>query len=133
MKYWSTLPHSARSETAQWFEGMLQADEAGDSDEFVIEYQGDVIGKLGAWRLPEIGFFLQRDHWGKGLAAEALEAFIAYARSTQVPFLMADVDPENTACLSLLVKAGFRDVGRAIATYTVGERVCDSVYLRLDL
>ena len=132
MQFWSSLPHATEGETALWFDGMLRADEAGESDEFVIEYEGELIGKLGAWRLPEIGFFIRRDHWGRGFASEALAAFIAYIRSTGVPGLLADVDPRNVACLAVLTKAGFREYRRAAATYTVGDRVCDSVYLRLD-
>lgn len=131
MQYWSSEPHVSERETAMWFDGMLRADEAGESDEFVIEYQGDVIGKLGAWRLPEIGFFIRRDHWGEGIASEALAAFIAYIRPTGEPSLLADVDPRNTACLAVLTRFGFREYRRAVATYTIGDRVCDSVYLRL--
>ena len=89
-------------------------------------------GKLGAWRLPEIGFFIRRDHWGAGFASEALAAFIAYIRPTGEPSLLADVDPRNTACLAVLTRFGFREYRRAVATYTIGDRVCDSVYLRLD-
>ena len=39
MQYWSLIPHASLSETAVWFDGMLRADEAGQSDEFVIEYR----------------------------------------------------------------------------------------------
>ena len=133
MQYWSSIPHASLSETAAWFGGMLRADKAEQSDEFVIEYRGEVIGKLGAWRLPEIGFFIQQDHCGRGIASEALAAFIEYARSRNVPSLLADVDPHNAACLTVLTKAGFQEYRRALATYTIADRVCDSVYLRLDL
>lgn len=50
-----------------------------------------------------------------------------------VAALLADVDPHNGACLTVLTKAGFREYQRASATYIVGDRVCDSVYLRLNL
>jgi RimJ/RimL family protein N-acetyltransferase len=133
MRYWSSLPHSRREESEQWFEGMLAADAAGESDEFILEHDGALIGKLGAWRLPEIGFFVRRDHWGQGFASEALEAFIAYARSRKVEYLTADVDPLNAACLVLLQRAGFCETGRASATFVVGDRICDSIYLRRDL
>jgi [ribosomal protein S5]-alanine N-acetyltransferase len=132
MRYWSTPPHASREETRRWLDSMLSADpETGD--EFVLELDGELIGKLGAWRLPEIGFFLRRDHWGKGLASEALDGFVRYIASTGVTFLTADVDPLNTACLDMLIAAGFRETGRELATFTIGSRVCDSVYLRLNL
>lgn len=133
MKYWSTLPHASLDETMLWFDGMLAADRAGESDEYVIDYRGEVIGKVGAWRLPEIGFFIRRDQWGKGFASEALAAFVDYLREEGVPALLADVDPRNAACLALLKKAGFEESGRAAATYTIGGQVCDSVYLQLEL
>jgi ribosomal-protein-alanine N-acetyltransferase len=132
MRYWSTLPHASREETELWLAGML-SEAAGESDEFVLEHDGEVIGKLGAWRLPEIGFYLRRDRWGQGFASEALDGFITYIASRGFTYLTADVDPLNTASLNLLKGAGFQETGREAATYIVGDRTCDSVYLRLDL
>lgn len=132
MRYWSTPPHATLDETRRWLEGMLSADPA-EGDEFVLEHDGEVIGKLGAWRLPEIGFLLRRDHWGQGFAAEALEGFVRYIAARGATHLTADVDPLNHASLALLTRAGFHETGRASGTYDVGGRLCDSVYLRLDL
>lgn len=133
MQFWSTPPHARREETEKWLASMLQADQAGESDEFILEHQGVVIGKLGAWRLPEIGFFLRRDFWGHGLASEALTRFIGHMQDMRLECLTADVDPRNTACLRLLAKCGFRETGRANATYVVDGQVCDSVFLKLEL
>ena len=132
MRYWSTPPHASREETRLWLNSMVSAD-PDQNDEFVIEFGGEVIGKLGAWRLPELGFFLSRRHWGQGFASEALSGFIDYIEERGATCLTADVDPLNRACLALLTSAGFEETGRKLATYTVGSRVCDSVYLRLDL
>lgn len=133
MRFWSSPPHSSREETAKWLGSMIEADRSGASDEFVLELDGKAIGKLGVWRWPEIGFFLRRDHWGQGLASEALAGFIAYATACGADCLTADVDPHNGSCLKMLRNAGFIETGRAEATYMVGDRVCDSIYLRLDL
>ncbi|TAH46813.1 MAG: N-acetyltransferase [Dokdonella sp.] len=132
MRFWSTPPHASKAQTRRWLDSMLSADPSA-SDEFVIEHDGIIIGKLGAWCLPEIGFFLRRESRGQGLAYEALTAFIEYIRSQGVAQLTADVDPLNIACLKLLTRAGFLETGRAQGTYVVGERVCDSVYFRLNL
>ena len=132
MRFWSTLPHTTREDTQRFVAAMLSAPQ-DVSDEFVLEHAGVAVGKLGAWRLPEIGFFLRPDLWGRGFAAEALEGFIGYIAARGAPFLTADVDPLNTACLALLDGAGFRETGRQTATFVLGDRVCDSVYLRLDL
>lgn len=132
MRFWSTPPHATLAETRAWLDSMIAADPAA-ADDFMLEQDGELIGKLGGWRLPEIGFLLRRDRWGQGLASEALATFITRAASLGVPFLTADVDPENAASLKLLERAGFVETGRASATWEVGGRLCDSVYLRLDL
>ena len=131
MRFWSTPPHADRESTRLWLESMIAAPD-GTSDDFIIELDGAAIGKLGAWRMPEIGFLLSRRHWGKGYAAEALSAFVAHAFAGGADHLIADVDPRNAACLSLLGRAGFRETHRATRTWKVGETWCDSVYLRLD-
>ncbi len=132
MRYWSTPPHETLEQTRAWLDGMLATDPA-EGDEFVLEQDGQLIGKLGAWRLPEIGFFLRRDRWGQGLAAEALGAYIRYIAGGGAGCLTADVDPRNAGSLALLMRAGFFETGRASGTYEIGGRLCDSVYLRLDL
>ena len=133
MRFWSSPPHAMRVETERWLDSMIEGDRTGQSDEFILEHLGMVIGKLGAWRLPEIGFFLHRDCWGRGLATEALQRFISYAAVRSVEYLTADVDPRNTSCLQLLAKCGFVETGRKSATYVVAGQACDSVFLRCEL
>ena len=132
MRYWSTPPHGTIEQTRLWLTGMIEADPA-ISDDFVIELDGAAIGKLGAFRLPEVGFLLHPDHHGKGYAHEALAAFTAYVRGRALPALSADVDPRNAASLALLEGAGFAETGRAARSWLVGEEWCDSIYLGLKL
>jgi RimJ/RimL family protein N-acetyltransferase len=131
MRYWSTAPHRALAETEDWLAGMIDAP-AESSNDFVVERDGVVNGKAGCWRLPELGFILHPDHWGCGLAGEALEAVIA---STFLRFpvsaLTADVDPRNLACLRLLDRLGFVRTGRAEKTWFVNGAWADSLYLAL--
>jgi [ribosomal protein S5]-alanine N-acetyltransferase len=131
MRYWSTPPHTSIDETRAWLASMIAAP-AETSDDFVIEQGGQVIGKLGAWRLPEIGFLLAPSVWGNGYATEALQAFIGYVFAGSADYLTADVDPRNAASLALLARAGFLETGRAANSWNVGGVLCDSVYLRLD-
>lgn len=131
MRYWSSLPHGSLAESKAWLDKMIDAPPA-QSDDYVIEYEGEAIGKAGFWRLPEIGFILHPDHWRKGFAREALEAVIARAFSAHdIEALTADVDPRNEASLGLLKSLGFVETGRAQRTYTLGEEECDSIYLAL--
>jgi RimJ/RimL family protein N-acetyltransferase len=129
MRYWSTPPHADPDETRRWLASMIDPDPA-IMDDFVIEKDGVVIGKAGAWRVPEIGFILRSDHWGQGLAKEALSAVIAHLFATRpLDALTADVDPRNAPSLGLLHRLGFTETGRAPRTWLVGEEWCDSVYL----
>ncbi len=131
MRYWSRPPHRALEETTRWLRSMLDSEANGVTD-FVVEYEGEVIGKAGCWRLPEVGFILARPFWRRGFAHEALRAVIARVFADHpVEALEADVDPRNEACLGLLRKLGFEETGRAERTYRVGDEWVDSVYLRL--
>jgi ribosomal-protein-alanine N-acetyltransferase len=131
MRYWSSTPHPDLATTTEWLDGMLTLDPA-ESDDFIVELDGQVIGKAGAWKLPEVGYIIGPDHWGKGYAREAMAAFIAYAFEHRTDHLTADVDPRNERSLALMARLGFRETHRAARTWNVGGEWCDSVYLRLD-
>ena len=132
MRYWSTPPHESLAETEQWLASMIEADPAA-SDDYIVTLDGALIGKLGAWKLPEVGFLIDRAQWGMAYASEALAAFIARRRRLGPAELTADVDPRNAAALKLLTRHGFTETGRVAGTWTIGDEVCDSVYLRLEL
>lgn len=132
MRYWSTPPHTQLDDTERWMASMVDADPA-TGDDFIITLDGQLIGKLGAWRLPEVGFLIDPGHWGKGYGSEALAAFVERRRELGSTELTADVDPRNAPSLSLLHRAGFKETHRAKGTWQVGDELCDSVYLRLDL
>lgn len=132
MRYWSTLPHADRAVTRRWLDKMLERTANGGED-FIMVLEGEAIGTVGAGRLPDFGFMLRRDFWGRGLATEASRAFIAYAfADTATTHLHADVDPRNSASLSVLANLGFIETGRAENTFLLGDEWCHSVYLRLD-
>lgn len=132
MRYWSTTPHTHLGETERWIASMV-AMEPAVGDDFIVTLDGRLIGKLGAWKLPEIGFLIDRAEWGRGFASEALSAFIARRRALGSTELTADVDPRNTDSLRLLERHGFVETGRAAGVWQVGDALCDSVYLRLAL
>lgn len=132
MRYWSTPPHEDLETSRDWVKAMVEADFA-ISDDFVIEADGQPVGKLGCWRLPELGYLLHPDFHGRGYASAALTAFIAYMRSRGLPGLKADVDPRNLGSLRLLERAGFLETARVAGTWLVAGELCDSVYLELVL
>jgi ribosomal-protein-alanine N-acetyltransferase len=131
MAYWSTPPHQDLAQTRAWLDSMLGI-ELGVGEDFVVDYEGELIGKAGFYRFPEIGFILDRSHWGRGFAFEALHAVVDRAFGHhQLPAVEADVDPRNARSLQVLARLGAREIGRASATWQVGDEWCDSVYLRL--
>lgn len=129
MRYWSRPEHETLEETRKWLGYLVEP--AADSMDFVIEKDGRVIGKAGAWRLPEVGFILHPDHWGQGLAHEAMSAVISHLDATrpELAELTAEADPRNAASLRLLAKLGFRETHRAERTLLWKDEWCDSVYL----
>lgn len=131
MRYWPTLPHDTMKQTGEWLEGMITRNAEGSFD-FLIEHQGHVIGKMGAYEMPDFGYYLARAHWGQGFAREALGAFIHYIFDGRADYLTADVDPRNTPSIKLLADAGFFETSRASRTWLVGDEWCDSIYFRLD-
>ena len=58
---------------------------------------------------PEIGYWLGREHRGKGIASEAVRLFLADV--TRRP-LFARAASDNVGSIRVLQKAGFREIGR---------------------
>jgi len=129
MLYWSTPPHATLKQSRAWLASMIEVPPHENAD-FVIEHEGFVIGKAGCWRMPEIGFILHPDSWGRGFAREAVGAVVDHVFAHfDVPAVIADVDPRNDASLALLARLGFVETHRAARTIQVGGTWCDSIYL----
>lgn len=131
MAYWGTLPHTEIAETRGFVQGMMGLAYAAGED-FVVVFEGRVVGKAGLWRLPEIGFILHPEVWRRGLAREAVSALAEYGFGTRgLTEITADVDPRNQASIGLLEGLGFVETGREARTIQVGDDWCDSVYYAL--
>ncbi|MFN3668606.1 MAG: GNAT family N-acetyltransferase [Brevundimonas sp.] len=129
--WWSTPPHETIDQTAAWLDAMI-ANGPGHPD-FVVERDGRVVGKAGFYVLPEVGYILHPDVWGKGLATEAVAAAIGHVfATTDLEALTADVDPDNAASIRLLERLGFRRTGSGERTWNVGGAWKDSLYYALS-
>lgn len=133
MLYWSTPPHSELAQTQAWIADMVAATANGRED-FIIEVDGRLAGKVGAYRLPEFGYILHPDFWGQGIATEATTAFLRhiYQSRPDIVALSTDIDPRNSASIQLIKKLGFRETGRAERTWETHIGWCDSVYFAID-
>lgn len=79
---------------------------------------GHLLGDIGLHTLAhdprqvELGFTLARECQGQGLASEALTALIDWLFTTQgIHRIACYTDDENTACIRLLTRLGFRQEG----------------------
>ncbi|MDQ3126643.1 MAG: GNAT family N-acetyltransferase [Pseudomonadota bacterium] len=128
--WWSTPPHESLEQTRTWLDSMIA--NGPDYPDFVIELDGRVIGKAGFYVMPDIGYILHPDAWGRGLAAEAVGAAIDHVFQTRdVDTLTADVDPENAASIRLLERLGFMPAGSGERTWNVGGVWKDSLFYAL--
>lgn len=59
----------------------------------------------------ELGFWVAREHWGRGIATEAAAAVIDIARTLKLPVIDAAHFLDNPASGRVLEKLGFRSTG----------------------
>jgi RimJ/RimL family protein N-acetyltransferase len=95
-----------------------------------ILLDGDVVGNILSWADPEetlVGYWIGREHWGKGIATRALALFLVEVDTRP---LHAHVAKHNVDSIRVLEKCGFRVVGQQTIEES-GVRI-DEVILRLD-
>lgn len=82
----------------------------------------------------EIGYWIARQHWGRGYATEAAEAVLRIARTLGHRRITAGHFADNPASGRVLRKLGFAPTGRAGSRYSLARgTVADSVEYALDL
>ncbi len=63
------------------------------------------------FEIPELGFMIVKNQWGKGFATEAARALIDFGMGElKYPGIAAVTDHDNTASIHILEKLGFRKV-----------------------
>lgn len=74
-----------------------------------------LVGSCGLGRRPsgavELGYWVARPYWGRGLATEASAALVEIARALRLPRLQASHFLDNPASGRVLEKLGFEPVG----------------------
>jgi RimJ/RimL family protein N-acetyltransferase len=76
-----------------------------------VVVEGEVAGHVLSFERNgrrEVGYWIGRDHWGRGVATAALVAFLGEERTRP---LHAGVEPANGASLRVLEKRGFAVCG----------------------
>lgn len=103
------------SEAERWLEvtsenyakrgyGMFALEDAGFGE--IVGFIG--IAHPGGQTEPEVKYALAREHWGKGLATEAVRGIAEYGGSAHgLKRIIATTAPQNVASHRVLEKAGF--------------------------
>jgi len=135
MRYWSRPELKTIDEAKAMLRDIRQDGASGSFIQLGIARREDdlVIGTCTLYRIQwdhrraEVGYIVRRDHWGRGLAKEALAALLDHAFSTLgLHRLEADVDPRNGASIRLVEKLGFKLEGHLRERYFVSGDVQDS-------
>ena len=81
-----------------------------------------VLHPTNELRTVEVGYSLSSQHWGKGYAAEALEAFVAWIiEALPVTRLAGMLHPDNRASAMVLERTGFVFEGHTRLSFWIGE------------
>jgi RimJ/RimL family protein N-acetyltransferase len=111
------MPFPYRPADARAFIALARSLDPREQITFAIEHRdAGVIGALGFHRAggapPELGYWIGRPHWGKGLATEATKAALAWAAGDwRRRLIVAGHFSDNEASGRVLIKAGFLYTG----------------------
>jgi RimJ/RimL family protein N-acetyltransferase len=135
MRYWSRPPMTARAEA----EGLIGEILDGFAQRTILNWMvvsrsdDALIGTCALFRIErrhrraEIGYSLRSDHWGRGLAAEAVSLMLDWAfRTLGLHRVEADIDPRNDGSRKLLERLGFASEGLLRERYFVGDEISDT-------
>jgi RimJ/RimL family protein N-acetyltransferase len=105
------------------------------SDESVIfkaiVFDGEVAGSMVSWIMEgerEVGYWLGKEYWGKGIATQALSEYVKIVRTRP---LYAHVARHNIGSRRVLEKCGFKVIGEDTYMNPAGAEV-EEFILKLD-
>ena len=139
-RYWSSEVMTAMEDARTFIEQVI----SGMKDHSLLEWgiilkdSRELIGvcAYSGWNkkhhTAEIGFALRREQWGKGLMKEFLPHFIDFGfNELDLHRIQADVDPRNSASVSLLEQLDFRREGLLRECYRLNNEIQDALILGL--
>jgi len=96
-----------------------------------ILFNGQIAGSIVSWDMldeREVGYWLGKEYWGKGIATQALEEYVRIVKTRP---LMAHVARHNVGARRVLEKCGFTVIGEDTYTNPAGVEVEEFV-LKLE-
>lgn len=134
------LPYPYTEEDGRAYIAAMLAAEKGDTFAFAVTVDGRVVGNVGAFRqgnihrrTAELGYYLAREYWGRGIMTEAVRQLCAYVfAETDILRIFAEPFADNIGSCRVLEKAGFSYEGTLCANAVKNGRVLDMrMYARL--
>lgn len=129
------LPHPYTMKDAKvWLRKKLRQYKQKNPKEFVfaIEIDGEAVGSIGFNKIiqghkAEMGYWLGRKYWGKGLMTEVVKYASRYAfKAFKLRRLQAYTFPLNKASMRVLKKNGFKFEGVLKKEIKKGEKFIDA-------
>lgn len=111
------MPHPFRVDDAEDFVLQVASQDPKRANTFLIEHEDHgPVGVIGMFQntdaVPEAGYWIGREFWGRGYATEALEGALVWASTRwKRRALMAGHYADNPASGRVLEKAGFLYTG----------------------
>ncbi|HYO15697.1 MAG TPA: GNAT family N-acetyltransferase [Thermoanaerobaculia bacterium] len=96
-----------------------------------ILFDGAVAGNVGSFERDgqrEVGYWIGREYWGRGIATRALSQFLGHVKERP---LVAHVAKHNLGSIRVLEKCGFTHVGEDKEFSTVDGTVVEGFILKL--
>jgi RimJ/RimL family protein N-acetyltransferase len=130
--YWASAAHANVAETRDYLARTLEM--AGSHCWAITESGGEALGRISVFvqreGVGEVGVILRRAAAGRGLASKALTLVLAFGLDTlRLHRIYADIDPDNSASLSLFQRAGFQREGLLRGNWKTHIGIRDSVIM----
>ena len=131
-RYWSHPAHTSIEQTRRSIEDTLSA--PGARVWAITEEGGEALGRTALFAIREgvgeIGILMRRQATGRGLASRAIGLVENFAfGALDLHRLTADIDPENSASISLFLRAGFQREGLLRGNWKTHLGIRDSVIM----
>ena len=137
VRWLSRVPYPyQQTDAAEFIERSEIARAERNAFRFVINLKSEIVGGIGLERhdksLFDLGYWIARRHWNKGIATEAVFAIIDFAHEQLAASgITASCHEENQRSEKVLLKANFSRVGVGLRFSTaLGKKVPEIQFLR---
>ena len=140
MRYWSCPAWTEMDQAHDNIAQSIDAYSTGSGLRLAIALRdtGEMIGNFNLYAFSEsnrrcdVGYALNRSHWGQGYLGEAMSAALDYAFTVlDLNRIEADIDPRNEASAKLLERKCFKKEGYMPERWIVNGEICDTVFYGL--